>query len=122
LRSIVGALTINVVLIMFFVRIIGKLDMKRWGIYGFNIVKIDAASFAFAAIATCLMFSSIASIIWQTQFSGFFGRWLISCKWADFIIYGALPASNMVALIAGAIVAEAMIAKALSTIADIASG
>lgn len=71
LRSIVGALTINVVLIMFFVRIIGKLSIERWGIYGFNIVKIDdAASFASAAIATCLMFSSIASIIRQTQFSG----------------------------------------------------
>lgn len=34
----------------------------------------------------------------------------------------SVPSSNMVAAIAGEIVAEAMIAKALSTIVDIASG
>lgn len=52
LHSIVGALTIDAILTILFVKMIGKLGVERRGIHGFTNVKINAAFFASAAIGS----------------------------------------------------------------------
>lgn len=52
LHSIVGAITIDVVLTIIFVKIIGKLGIERLGICGFSNVKTNAAFLASAAIGS----------------------------------------------------------------------
>jgi hypothetical protein len=52
LHSIVGAITIDVVLTIIFVKIIGKLSIERLGIFGFSNVKTNAAFFVSAAIGS----------------------------------------------------------------------
>src|SRR3712207_6629656 len=52
LHSITGALTIDVVLTIIFVKIIGKLGVEKLGIYGFTNVNANAALFGSAAIGS----------------------------------------------------------------------
>ena len=52
LHSIIGAITIDVVLTIIFIKMIGKLGVERLGIYGFTNVKTNAAFFGSAAIGS----------------------------------------------------------------------
>jgi membrane-bound metal-dependent hydrolase YbcI (DUF457 family) len=52
LHSLIGATTIDVILTIIFVKMIGKLGIERLGIYGFNNVKINTAFFVSAAIGS----------------------------------------------------------------------
>jgi hypothetical protein len=71
LHSIVGALPIDAILTIFFVKSIGKLGVERCGIRGFTNVKIEAVFLHPLRYAACPMFSSTgSSTTRQTQFSG----------------------------------------------------
>jgi hypothetical protein len=81
LHSIVGALPIDAILTMFFVKSIGKLGVERWGIRGFTNVKIEAVFFASAAIGSL----SHVFVDWHlhhpaTNFLALFGRLLVLCR------------------------------------------
>lgn len=52
LHSIVGAITIDVVLTIIFVKMIGKLGIERLGICGLSKVNTNAAFFVSAAIGS----------------------------------------------------------------------
>jgi hypothetical protein len=52
LHSIMGAITIDVVLTIIFVKMIGKLGLQRLGTYGFTNVKTNAAFLVSAAIGS----------------------------------------------------------------------
>ena len=114
LHSIVGALTIDAILTIVFVKMIGKIGVERWGIHGFTNVKIDAALFVSAAIGSlshvfvdCLHHSA-NPIFWPFLVDGsyYVDGLLISSL-------GVLPASIMVAIIAGATMI-AIIVRALN--------
>lgn len=105
LHSIVGAVTIDAALTILFVKMIGKVGVERCGIHGFTNVKIDAALFASAAIGSlshvfvdCLHHPA-NPIFWPFLIDGsyYVDGLLISSL-------GVLPASIIVALIAGAII------------------
>jgi Domain of unknown function (DUF4184) len=118
LHSIVGALTIDAILTILFVKMIGKLGVERWGIRGFTNVKIDAAFFASAAIGSLShvfvdwLHHPANPIFWPFLVDG---SYYVDGLLLSFL--GVLPASIMMAIIAGAIMA-AVIARALNKSGD----
>ncbi|MDP8889264.1 MAG: DUF4184 family protein [Thermoproteota archaeon] len=114
LHSIVGAITIDVVLTIIFVKMIGKLDVERLGICGFTNVKTNAAFLASAAIGSLShifvdwLHHPANPIFWPFLVDG---SYYVDGLLLSFM--GVLPASIIVATIAGVITA-AMIARALN--------
>jgi hypothetical protein len=113
-HSIVGALTIDATLTILFVKMIGKLSVERWGIHGFANVKINAAFFASAAIGSLShvlvdwLHHPANPIFWPFLVDG---SYYVDGLLLSFL--AVLPASIMVTIIAGAIMA-AVIARALN--------
>lgn len=114
LHSIVGAITIDVALTIIFVKMIGKLDVERLGVCGFTNVKTNAAFFASAAIGSLShifvdwLHHPANPIFWPIMVDGSY--------YVDGLLLSfmpVLPASIIVATIAGAITA-AIIARALN--------
>lgn len=114
LHSIVGAITIDVALTIIFVKMIGKLDVERLGVCGFTNVKTNAAFFASAAIGSLShifvdwLHHPANPIFWPILVDGSY--------YVDGLLLSfmpVLPASIIVATIAGAITA-AIIARALN--------
>lgn len=114
LHSIVGAITIDVVLTIIFVKMIGKLDVERLGICGFTNVKTNAAFLASAAIGSLShifvdwLHHPANPLFWPFLVEG---SYYVDGLLLSFM--GVLPASIIVATIAGVITA-AMIARALN--------
>ncbi|HZA99422.1 MAG TPA: DUF4184 family protein [Nitrososphaera sp.] len=113
LHSIVGAITIDVVLTLIFVKIIGKLGIERLGICGFSNVKTNAAFFMSAAIGSL----SHVLVDWLHHpanpiFWPFFvdGSYYVDGLLLSFM--AVLPASIIVATISAAITV-AVIARTL---------
>jgi hypothetical protein len=114
LHSIVGAITIDVALTIIFVKMIGKLDVERLGICGFTYVKTNAAFFASAVIGSL----SHIFVDWlHHPANPIFWPFLVDGSYyVDGLLLWfmpVLPASIIVATIAGAITA-AIIARALN--------
>jgi hypothetical protein len=113
LHSIVGAMTIDVVLTIIFVKMIGKLGIKRLGIYGFSNVKTNAAFLASAAIGSLShvfvdwLHHPANPIFWPFLVDG---SYYVNGLLLSFM--AVLPASMIVTTISGAIMA-AVIARAL---------
>jgi hypothetical protein len=113
LHSIVGAITIDVVLTIIFVKIIGKLGIERLGICGFSNVKTNAAFLASAAIGSLShvfvdwLHHPANPIFWPLLVDG---SYYVDGLLLSFM--AVLPASMIVATISGAIMA-AVIARAL---------
>jgi hypothetical protein len=113
LHSIVGAITIDVVLTIIFVKIIGKLGIERLGIYGFSNVKTNAAFLASAAIGSLShvfvdwLHHPANPIFWPFLVDG---SYYVNGLLLSFM--AVLPASMIVTTISGAIMA-AVIARAL---------
>lgn len=114
LHSIVGAITIDVALTIICVKMIGKLDVERLGVCGFTNVKTNAAFFASAAIGSLShifvdwLHHPANPIFWPILVDGSY--------YVDGLLLSfmpVLPASIIVATIAGAITA-AIIARALN--------
>lgn len=114
LHSIVGAITIDVALTIIFVKMIGKLDVERLGVCGFTNVKTNAAFFASAAIGSLShifvdwLHHPANPIFWPILVDGSY--------YVDGLLLSfmpVLPASIIVATIAGAITAT-IIARALN--------
>ena len=113
LHSIVGAITIDVVLTIIFVKIIGKLGIERLGIFGFSNVKTNTAFFVSAAIG-CLshvfvdwLHHPANPVFWPFLIDG---SYYIDGLLLSFM--AVLPASIIVATIAAAITV-AVIARTL---------
>ncbi|HZB00278.1 MAG TPA: hypothetical protein VE308_04575, partial [Nitrososphaera sp.] len=110
---IVGAITIDVVLTIIFVKIIGKLGIERLGIYGFSNVKTNAAFLASAAIGSLShvfvdwLHHPANPIFWPFLVDG---SYYVNGLLLSFM--AVLPASMIVTTISGAIMA-AVIARAL---------
>ena len=113
LHSIVGAITIDVVLTIIFVKIIGKLGIERLGIYGFSNVKTNAAFLASAAIGSLShvfvdwLHHPANPIFWPFLVDG---SYYVNGLLLSFM--AVLPASMIVTTISAAIMA-AVIARAL---------
>jgi hypothetical protein len=113
LHSIVGAITIDVVLTIIFVKIIGKLGIERLGICGFSNVKTNAAFLASAAIGSLShvfvdwLHHPANPIFWPLLVDG---SYYVDGLLLSFM--AVLPASMIVTTISGAIMA-AVIARAL---------
>ena len=113
LHSIVGAITIDVALTIIFVKMIGKLGVERLGICGFTNVKTNAAFFASAAIGSLShvfvdwLHHPANPVFWPFLVDG---SYYVDGLLLSFM--AVLPASIIVATIAGAITA-AIIARAL---------
>lgn len=114
LHSIIGAITIDVALTIIFVKMIGKLDVERLGVCGFTNVKTNAAFFASAAIGSLShifvdwLHHPANPIFWPILVDGSY--------YVDGLLLSfmpVLPASIIVATIAGAITAT-IIARALN--------
>ena len=114
LHSILGALTIDAILTMLFVKMIGKLGLERWGIRGFTSIKIDAGFFASAVIGSLshvfvdLLHHPANPIFWPFLVNGSY--------YVDGLLLSSLtvlPASIIVAIIAGAMM-TAVTARALN--------
>jgi hypothetical protein len=113
LHSIVGAMTIDVVLTIIFVKMIGKLGIERLGICGFSNVKTNAAFLASAAIGSLShvfvdwLHHPANPIFWPFLVDG---SYYVNGLLLSFM--AVLPASMIVATISAAIMA-AVIARAL---------
>ncbi len=113
LHSIVGAMTIDVVLTIIFVKMIGKLGIERLGICGFSNVKTNAAFLASAAIGSLShvfvdwLHHPANPIFWPFLVDG---SYYVNGLLLSFM--AVLPASIIVTTISGAIMA-AVIARAL---------
>ena len=113
LHSIMGAITIDVILTIILVKMIEKLGVERVGIYGFTNVKINAAFIASAAIGSLShvfvdwLHHPANPIFWPFMVGG---SYYVDGLLLSFM--AVLPASIMVATVAGAITA-AVIAGAL---------
>ena len=113
LHSIMGAITIDVILTIILVKMIEKLGVERVGIYGFTNVKINAAFLASAAIGSLShvfvdwLHHPANPIFWPFMVGG---SYYVDGLLLSFMT--VLPASIMVATLAGAITA-AVIARAL---------
>jgi hypothetical protein len=113
LHSIIGAITIDAILTIIFVKMIGKLGLQRMGIYGFTDVKTSAAFLISAAIGSLShvfvdwLHHPANPIFWPFLVDGsyYVDGLLLS-------LMAVLPASTIVATIAGAIM-MALIARAL---------
>lgn len=114
LHSIVGAITIDIALTIIFVKMMGKLDVERRGICGFANVNTNAAFFASAAIGSLShvfvdwLHHPANPIFWPFLVDG---SYYVDGLLLSFM--AVLPASIIVAIIAGAIMA-AVIARALN--------
>jgi membrane-bound metal-dependent hydrolase YbcI (DUF457 family) len=114
LHSILGALTIDTILTMLFVKMIGKLSLEKWGMRGFTNVKMDAAFFASAAIGSLShvfvdwLHHPANPIFWPFLVDG---SYYVDGLLLSFLT--VLPASILVAIIAGAMM-TAVIARALN--------
>ena len=104
LHSITGAITIDVVLTIIFVKIIGRLGVERLGIYGFTNVKANAALFGSAAIGSLShvfvdwLHHPANPVFWPFLVDGsYYVNGLL------LVFMGVLPASIIVALIASTI-------------------
>jgi hypothetical protein len=104
LHSIIGALTIDIVLTTIFVKMIGKLGFERLGIYGFTNVKTNASFFWSAAIGSLShvfvdwLHHPANPIFWPFLVDGsYYVTGLL------LVFMGVLPASIIVALIASTI-------------------
>jgi hypothetical protein len=113
LHSILEAVTIDTILTMLFVKMIGKFGVERWGIRGFTNVKIDAAFFASAAIGSLShvfvdwLHHPVNPIFWPFLIDGsYYVDGLLS-------VLTVLPASIIVSIIAGAMMME-VTARALN--------
>jgi uncharacterized protein DUF4184 len=113
LHSIMGAITIDVILTIILVKMIGKLGVERVGICGFTNVKTNIAFLASAAIGSLShvlvdwLHHPANPIFWPFLVDGSF--------YVDGLLLpfmAILPASILVATLAGAITA-AVIARAL---------
>jgi Domain of unknown function (DUF4184) len=113
LHSIMGAITIDVILTIILVKMIGKLGVERVGICGFTNVKTNTAFLASAAIGSLShvlvdwLHHPANPIFWPFLVDGSF--------YVDGLLLpfmAILPASILVATLAGAITA-AVIARAL---------
>jgi hypothetical protein len=114
LHSIMGAMTIDIVLTIIFVNMIGKLGVERLGICGFTNVETNAAFLASAAIGSL----SHVFVDWlHHPANPIFWPFLVDGSYyVDGLLLSfmpVLPASIIVASIAGAITA-AIIARALN--------
>jgi hypothetical protein len=113
LHSIMGAITIDVILTLILVKMIEKLGVERVGIYGFTNVKINAAFLASAAIGSLShvfvdwLHHPANPIFWPFMVGG---SYYVDGLLLSFM--AVLPASIMVATVAAAITA-AVIAGAL---------
>src|SRR5919109_1442458 len=118
LHSILGALTIDTILTMLFVKMIGKLSLEKWGMRGFTNVKMDAAFFASAAIGSLShvfvdrLHHPANPIFWPFLVDG---SYYVGGLLLPFL--GVLSASIIVAIIAGAIM-TVVIARALNKNGD----
>jgi hypothetical protein len=113
LHSIIGAITIDAILTIIFVKMIGKLGLQRMGIYGFTDVKTSAAFLISAAIGSL----SHVFVDWlHHPANPIFWPFLVDGSYyVDGLLLSlmpVLPASTIVATIAGAIM-MAVIARAL---------
>jgi membrane-bound metal-dependent hydrolase YbcI (DUF457 family) len=108
-----GAITIDVILTIILVKMIEKLGVERAGIYGFTNVKINVAFLASAAIGSLShvfvdwLHHPANPIFWPFMVGG---SYYVDGLLLSFM--AVLPASIMVATVAGAITA-AVIAGAL---------
>jgi Domain of unknown function (DUF4184) len=113
LHSIVGAITIDVILTVILVKMIGKLGVERVGICGFTNVKTNTAFLASAAIGSLShvfvdwLHHPANPIFWPFLVDG---SYYVDGLLLSFM--AVLPASIMVATLAGAIT-TAVIARAL---------
>ena len=113
LHSIMGAITIDVILTIILVKMIEKLGVERAGIYGFTNVKINVAFLASAAIGSLShvfvdwLHHPANPIFWPFMVGG---SYYVDGLLLSFM--AVFPASIMVATLAGAITA-AVIARAL---------
>ena len=113
LHSIMGAITVDVILTIILVKMIEILRVERVGIYGFTNVKINAAFLASAAIGSLShvfvdwLHHPANPILWPFMVDG---SYYVDGLLLSFM--AVLPASIMVATLAGAITA-AVIAGAL---------
>jgi Domain of unknown function (DUF4184) len=113
LHSIIGAITIDIVLTITFVKMIGKLSLQRLGICGFTNVKTNAAFLMSAAIGSL----SHVFVDWlHHPANPIFWPFLVDGSYyVDGLLLShmaVLPASIIVATLAGA-VTTAVIARAL---------
>jgi hypothetical protein len=113
LHSIMGAITIDIALTIIFVKMIGKLGLQRIGICGFTNVKTNAAFLVSAAIGSLShvfvdwLHHPANPIFWPFLVDGsYYVDGLLLSRMA------VLPASIIVATIAGAIM-TAVMARAL---------